>query len=128
MKKAFTDYPSQQVSRRLHAPLRAEGLPNETNNNCFAIAVIQALIHHPRLANFLRLHHVRRGHGPRLVEHTFVSIRKQLKCPFCEFYELLVRYWTRPAHYPGTYAKLPERFRHFLERFRGMAVVSIFAF
>ncbi|KAI4144844.1 MAG: hypothetical protein LQ340_006516, partial [Diploschistes diacapsis] len=91
-------------------------MTNKRLVQCYAITVLQAIAHHPRLAYLLRYNHMRRGgsHRPRLLAHH----SNYLKCPLCELYEFLVRYWTRPSDLAQRAQGVDSRKNKLLARFR----------
>ena len=83
-----------QRHRRVPPSFTPIGFTN-TGNLCYLIATLQGIVHHPRVAEYLRYHHIRRPSDiPKVAAHPAQG--GLIHCLFCELYELLVRYWTRP--------------------------------
>ena len=89
------------------------GFANQ-GNTCYFSSTLQAILHHPRAANYLRFHHIRRGDLPgRLHAH------KPRHCIFCQFYELLVRYWTRDLDNASRETEINSRVKKLHDRLIG---------
>ena len=84
--------------------------------DCYLISIFQALLHHPRAAQFVRHHHV----GPRLRRDGKDSLARhetEHGCGFCQMYDMFVLYWTKDLVYNERRKGVQKRFEMIRQRF-----------
>ena len=120
----LTDTKNQNVPLT-PGPEQFHGISNPTSVQCYMIATIQGILHHSRVAQFCRYHHIgprsARPKQERLEQHIRVTYEVLMSnCGYCQLYELLVRYWTRPfENEQDREIEVNSRFQKLFERYLG---------